>query len=99
MPEETVVGGPFTTHVSFKGDFSKAVATDHLSEAVDYVEVHRIVRSEMAIPSALIEHVAGRILKRLRITFPAVDEITVEVIKYNPPVNGQLGEAVFILKG
>lgn len=99
LKEESVIGGSFTTNVSFEGDFSKAVASDRLEDAVDYVLVHQLVREEMAIPSALIEHVAGRMLKRLRIAFPGVDTITVEVIKYNPPVNGQLGEAVFVLKG
>lgn len=99
LKEEAVIGGRFTTHVTFEGDFSKAVETDQLEYAVDYVQVHQMVRTEMAIPSALIEHAAGRILRRLRETFPSVNSITVEIIKYNPPVNGQLGEAVFVLKG
>ncbi len=99
LKEEKVIGGSFTTHVSFEGDFSKAVTSDRLEDAVDYVLVHRIVREEMAVPSALIEHVAGRILDRMRSAFPAVTTITVEVIKYNPPVNGQLGEASFVIKG
>lgn len=99
LKEEAVVGGRFTTHIAFEGDFSKAIDSDQLEYAIDYVKVHEVVRAEMAIPSALIEHVGGRILKRLRQTFPHVGGITVEIIKYNPPVNGQLGEAVFILKG
>jgi dihydroneopterin aldolase len=73
--------------------------SDQLVHAVDYVLVHAIVREEMAIPSALIEHVAARIMKRLKAQFSNVAHFTVSVTKYNPPVNGQLGEAVFVVKG
>jgi dihydroneopterin aldolase len=99
LPQETKIGCRFSVDVSFEGDFSAAMESDQLVHAVDYVLVHAIVREEMAIPSALIEHVAARILKRLKSTFPAVVHCTVSVTKFNPPVNGQLGEAVFVVKG
>jgi dihydroneopterin aldolase len=60
----------FSVDLSFEGDFSSAMESDQLVHAVDYVLVHAIVREEMAIPSALIEHVAARILKRLKVQFP-----------------------------
>jgi dihydroneopterin aldolase len=53
----------------------------------------------MAIASKLIEHVAGRILNRMKECFPRVTSCRVEITKYNPPVNGQLGEAVFSIEG
>lgn len=98
LPEETKIGSRFSVDVSFEADFSVAMETDNLGNAVDYVLVHTIVREEMAIPSALIEHVAARILRRLKSEFKNVFSCTVAVTKYNPPVNGQLGEAVFIVK-
>lgn len=99
LPQETKIGSRFSVDVSFEGDFSSAMETDQLVHAVDYVLVHSIVREEMAIPSALIEHVAARILKRMKAEFSNVVHCTVAVTKYNPPVNGQLGEAVFVVKG
>lgn len=98
LPEETVIGSTFSVDVFFTGDFSGAIENDDLSKTVDYVMVHRIVRDEMAIPSKLIEHVAGRILKKLRNSFPAVSKCKVSITKFNPPVNGQLGEAVFTVE-
>lgn len=98
LPEESLIGGRFSVDVSFEADFNAAMETDDLDNAVDYVAVHAIVREEMAIPSALIEHVAARILKRLKSRFDNVVACTVSITKFNPPVNGQLGEAVFIVK-
>jgi len=95
LPEESIIGCRFSTEVEFQGDFSKAMLEDELSHVVDYVLVHKIVREEMAIPARLIEHVVHRILVKMKGAFPQVSSIHVSVTKYNPPVNGQLGEAVF----
>lgn len=99
LKEESVIGCRFSVDVVFSGDFYGAVVNDDLSQTIDYVEVHRIVREEMAIASKLIEHVAGRILNRMKERFPHVTSCRVEITKYNPPVNGQLGEAVFSIEG
>jgi dihydroneopterin aldolase len=53
----------------------------------------------MAIPARLIEHVAHRLLKTLLSAFPIVKSITVEITKYNPPVNGCMEAAVFTARG
>ena len=99
LKQESKIGGRFSVDVSFEADFTAAMNSDQLEDAVDYVLVHAIVREEMAIPSALIEHVAARISKRLKIQFINVSTCTVAITKFNPPVNGQLGEAIFIVKG
>ncbi|MFN5355112.1 MAG: dihydroneopterin aldolase [Bacteroidota bacterium] len=99
LKEESVIGSRFSVDVLFSGDFYGAVVNDDLSQTVDYVEVHRIVREEMAVASKLIEHVAGRILNRMKDRFPRVQSCRVEITKYNPPVNGQLGEAIFSIEG
>lgn len=80
-------------------DFSKAVESDELSDTADYVVLHDLVRREMAIRSKLIEHVAGRILSSLKLEYPTVKNCKVRITKFNPPVNGQLGKAVFELEG
>jgi len=99
MDEEAAIGGRFSVDVEVSGDFTEAVSTDDLSNTVDYVVVHRIVRSEMAKRSRLIEHVAGRILKSMRTAFSQINSCTVTITKYNPPVNGQIGAAVFTVQG
>jgi dihydroneopterin aldolase len=95
LDEEALIGGEFRVDVFFSGDFSAAAASDDLSLTIDYVEVHRIVREQMNIRSKLIEHAANRILSALRERFPLASGCRVRITKFNPPVNGQLGEAVF----
>ena len=99
MEEEGKIGGRFSVDVEINGDFSAAVSNDDLSATVDYVAVHRIVRREMSVRSKLIEHVAGRILQQMKNTFPEVTSCAVTITKYNPPVNGQIGRAVFTVRG
>ena len=99
LKEETKIGGNFTVSVDMDLDLTSAMASDKLNDTADYVLIHRIVREEMAIPSKLIEHVAGRIIKRLRKEIPFVQKFIVKVKKYNPPVNGQLGSATVYLEG
>jgi dihydroneopterin aldolase len=40
----------------------------------------------MAIPSQLLEHVAGRVVKAVAEAFPAVTAIDLELLKQNPPM-------------
>lgn len=89
------MGSLFSTDLEFVGDFSTAMIQDDLSKTIDYVLVHQMVREEMAIPANLIEHVAQRIMRRMQAAFPMATHVKVSITKFNPPVNGQLGEAVF----
>lgn len=99
LEEETKIGSHFSVSLAFEGDFSEAMEHDDITKAVDYVVVHDIVRKQMAVPSRLIEQVASRIWKELKKTFPAVVICSVTISKFNPPVNGQLGEAAFTVSG
>ena len=40
----------------------------------------------MALQSNLVEHVAGRIGRRVLAEFPLADNVRVEVVKLNPPM-------------
>jgi dihydroneopterin aldolase len=51
----------------------------------------------MLIPSNLIEHVAGRILARLRRDFPLILTLEIRLAKRNPPFGGDIREAAVIL--
>jgi 7,8-dihydroneopterin aldolase/epimerase/oxygenase len=95
LPEETKIGGRFSVDVLIDSDFTKAMDNDDLSATADYVLIHQIVREEMAIPSKLIEHAAGRLLKRFSGIYSQAANIVVTVKKFNPPVNGFIGTASF----
>jgi|CXWJ01.1.fsa_nt_gi dihydroneopterin aldolase len=97
LPEERVIGQKFSVDVAFDVNLLEAVTADDLNKTIDYVIVKDIVLKEMQIPSNLIEHVCGRILKALINVFPKCSNIIVKVIKYNPPVNGVVRETAIEL--
>ena len=86
MPQERTVGGDFTVSVEVMAPIMNAVKSDCVDDTVNYAVITDIVRQEMAVPSALLEHVAGRIAERLFQTFPSIEKIWVEVRKENPPM-------------
>ena len=98
MEEETKIGGRFSVDVTLHLDLTKAIATDNLSETADYGIIHDIVREQMNIPSKLIEHVAGRILEKIKSAYPQCLQLIVKVTKFNPPVNGQIEKASVIVQ-
>lgn len=99
MEEEKRSGGDFLVKVCFEFDGTAAMESDALSDTIDYVRVHQIVRKEMDTPSKLIEHAAGRILNGLRSEFTSATAIDVEVTKLRPPVNGGAGSATVTISG
>jgi dihydroneopterin aldolase len=44
----------------------------------------------MKIPSKLMEHVAGRILKKITKKFPQVSFLKIKITKTNPPMPGEM---------
>ena len=50
--------------------------------------IYDIVKKEMAKPSNLLEHVAGRIVKAIAAEFPQLVRFSVTVSKRRPPVDG-----------
>lgn len=98
LPEEAVIGGDYVVNISLKGNFSKAASDDKLAETVDYVDVYKIVKREMHIRSNLIESVAQRIAEGLKSKFASVSSLSVEVIKKNPPIGGDVNEVSVVVE-
>ena len=98
MEEEAKIGGRFSVDVTLHLDLTQAIATDNLSQTADYVVIHQIVREQMNISSKLIEHVAGRILEKIKSLYPTCSQVIIKVIKFNPPVNGQMAKASVIVQ-
>lgn len=86
LPQERRVGGEYSVSLTLHTDISEAMQTDCVADTVNYAEVYSIVRQEMDIPSQLLEHVAGRIGRRLLGTFPTVDALELSLTKLNPPM-------------
>lgn len=93
MEQEQRVGNRFSVSVVLDADVFEATETDDLSATISYADVADLVSQEMAIPSQLLEHVAGRIYRRLYAAFPLVSRLEVSVYKYNPPGCGETERA------
>lgn len=92
-PQETAIGNEFTVSLRLKTDIFRAAETDNVEDTVSYADVYEAVKAEMNIPSKLLEHVCGRIVKRLFRDFPAIEEIEILLSKRNPPMGADIAGA------
>ena len=86
LPQEGIVGNDYLVNLVQDYDFSSAMKTDDLQGTLNYAEVYQKVREEMAVPSKLLEHVAGRIAHRLFSDFPEIQKLQLSITKVNPPM-------------
>ena len=86
LPQERIVGNAYLVNLVLDYDFSSAMQTDDLQGTLNYAEVYQKVREEMAVPSKLLEHVAGRIAHRLFSDFPEIQKLQLSITKVNPPM-------------
>ncbi|MEE0423145.1 MAG: dihydroneopterin aldolase [Prevotella sp.] len=86
LPQEGIVGNDYLVNLVVDYDFSSAMKTDDLQGTLNYAEVYQKVREEMAVPSKLLEHVAGRIAHRLFSDFPEIQKLQLSITKVNPPM-------------
>lgn len=86
LPQEGIVGNDYLVNLVLDYDFSSAMKTDDLQGTLNYAEVYQKIREEMAVPSKLLEHVAGRIAHRLFSDFPEIQKLQLSITKVNPPM-------------
>lgn len=86
LPQEGIVGNDYLVNLVLDYDFSSAMQTDELQGTLNYAEVYQKVREDMAVPSKLLEHVAGRIAHRLFSDFPEIQKLQLSITKVNPPM-------------
>lgn len=98
MAQERRVGGDYVVSLSVDTDLSVPVVSDRVEDTLNYAALYDVVGREMAIPSQLLEHVAGRIGQGVLDTFPQVTALTIEVRKVNPPMGADCQGASVELK-
>ena len=86
MPQERKVGAEFAVSLRVGLDLSRAVESDNVEDTLNYATLYGVVKQQMAIPSQLLEHVAGRIGKAVFRHFPQVETVDVVLTKLNPPM-------------
>jgi dihydroneopterin aldolase len=86
LPQERQVGGDFVVTLRIGYPWQRAMESDDVSDTLDYAAVYRLVRCEMAVPSQLLEHVAGRIVQALLQQYPQITSIDLWLTKVTPPM-------------
>lgn len=86
LPQERTVGGDFLVTLRIGYPWQTAMESDAVADTLDYAAVYRLVSREMASPSRLLEHVAGRIAKALLRDFPLITSIDLWLTKVTPPM-------------
>lgn len=86
LPQEKSVGAYFILNICVKVDVERAALTDELSDTVSYADIYQIAKEEMQVTSKLLEHVAGRICKRLYQEFSSVEAVNITIEKENAPI-------------
>lgn len=86
MPQEGKVGADFLVSLRVGYPLEKAMQSDEVGDTLNYATLYALVESEMAKPSKLLEHVAGRIVKAIEKNFPEVTSIDLKLTKRNPPM-------------
>jgi dihydroneopterin aldolase len=86
LPEEKTIPQPFEVDVELYRDLSKAAASDHLDDTVDYSRivsgVEEVMRGETC---NLLERLAGKIIETLR-TRVGEGRLIVRIRKPNAPL-------------
>jgi len=97
IPQERQVGNIFVVTLVLTASLQNAIEDDDLQSTIDYASAYEIVKAEMEIPSNLLEHVAGRILKSLKSAYPILSRVEIKLTKLNPPFGGDLQSVSVIL--
>jgi dihydroneopterin aldolase len=88
--EEQIIGTKFSIDLFLEVDTAKAEISDELHDTVNYQLVFMLVKEEMKTKSKLLEHVGRRILDKIKIQFPQVDNAKIKIRKLNPPLGGKM---------
>ncbi|WP_075603511.1 dihydroneopterin aldolase [Saccharicrinis aurantiacus] len=88
--EEQVVGNRFIVNIAISVDVTKAMKSDSIYDALNYVEVYEITKEQIKQNSHLLEHLTDRIVTAIKAKFDYIDWLRVKVSKMNPPMGGQM---------
>lgn len=90
LPEENIIGTYYILNVELHADLWKSAESDDLNDTISYADINKIIQEEMKIPSKLLEHVAGRIIRKISEQFTQISYVKIKITKTNPPMKGEL---------
>ena len=87
LEQERTVGNDYIVDAKVKFPVEKAMATDCVDDTINYAELASIIRNEMSVPAALLETVAGQIIRAIHETYPGVESVEIKLQKVAPPMS------------
>ena len=90
MDEEKVIGSDYVINMKALCFVGEKVFNDDINQTVDYVDLARIAKREMAVRSKLLEAVIKRIIDASFKEIDSLEELCVSVSKINPPINADV---------
>jgi len=90
MDEEKVIGSDYVINMKAMCFVGEKVFNDDITQTVDYVDLARIAKREMAVRSKLLEAVIKRIIDASFKEIDSLEELCVSVSKINPPINADV---------
>lgn len=88
--EEQVCGGMFELDIAC--GFRHAGIITRLEETVNYEAVYYLVKEKFGQPVALLETLAGELAAAIYSAYPFLSEISVTIMKLNPPIENFSGQ-------
>ena len=93
MKQERRVGGEYSVSLRVHYNIDRAMETDEVADTLNYADLLEVVKREMAVPSNLLEHVAGRIGQAVFCAYHQVEAVELTVTKLNPPMGADCAGA------
>ena len=90
MEEEKIIGSDYIVNIKAYCMLAEKAFADDITETVNYVDLARIAKREMAVRSKLLEAVAKRISSSCMKEVPLIDDIFVSISKVCPPINADV---------
>jgi 7,8-dihydroneopterin aldolase/epimerase/oxygenase len=89
FPEETRLGQRFMVDLTVETSLQKAGETDQLEYSINYGEIYQVCKEVVeGKPYKLVEAVAEKIAGEMLGRFEPISQVTVRVIKPDPPIPG-----------
>ena len=83
--QEHHVGNDYVINVNVEYPIGTACLSDDVNDTLNYAVLADIVKTEMSVPSKLLEHVAYRIWEAVLSRFPLTESATIDIKKIAPP--------------
>lgn len=87
LSQERTVGNDYIINVHVGYPWMHATVSDDVSDTLNYADLACLIKEEMAVPSALLEHVAGRIANRIINAYPETTSVQLKITKVAPPMS------------